>query len=292
MKLIKAERKHAKIKVCLQGPSGSGKTFSALLMASGLESDWNRIAIIDSENGSAHLYSNLGDYSVINLSKPFTPEKYIEALEMVEQAQMEVCIIDSITHEWESILQEHSSMTGNSFTNWGKLTPRHNAFVQKILSVPFHVIGTTRTKQDYVLTEKNGKMVPEKVGLKGVQRDGVDYEFTLVFDIDIKHQATASKDRTGLFVDKPQFMISSETGRLIKSWCETGTSIEQVKEFIKSCSDLEKLRDIYRKYPSFKQSLQDLFMLRSKQLKEVEIDISNDLINLNKALSNGTTNSQ
>ena len=90
-------------------------------------------------------------------------------------------------------------MAGNSFTNWNRVTPRHNAFVQKMLQSPCHIIATIRSKQDYVLTDKNGKMVPEKVGLKGVTRDGMDYEFTFVLDLDIKHQATASKDRTGLF---------------------------------------------------------------------------------------------
>jgi hypothetical protein len=82
-------------------------------------------------------------------------------------------------------------MTGNSFTNWNKVTPRHNAFVQKILQSPAHIIATIRSKQDYVLSEKNGKMVPEKVGLKGVTRDGMDYEFTIVLDLDIKHNALA-----------------------------------------------------------------------------------------------------
>src|SRR5213075_24314 len=108
------------------------------------------------------------------------------------------------SHEWEGIggiLETHGNMMGNSYTNWSKLTPRHNSFVQHILQSPAHVIGTIRAKQDYVLSEKNGKQVPEKVGLKGVTRDGMDYEFTLVFDIDIKHNASASKDRTGLFMD-------------------------------------------------------------------------------------------
>ena len=107
---------------------------------------------------------------------------------------MEVIIIDSISHEWEGkggILDIHGSMVGNSFTNWAKVTPRHNEFVQKILQSNSHIIATIRSKQDYVLSEKNGKMVPEKVGLKGVTREGLDYEFTLVFDVDIKHQVNS-----------------------------------------------------------------------------------------------------
>src|ERR1035437_1510205 len=128
MQLQIAERKKAKIKLGLQGPSGSGKTYSALLLAYGLCSDWTKIAIIDSENRSANLYANLGKYNVVDLQAPFTPERYIEAINICEKASMEVIIIDSISHEWEGIgglLETHSNMQGNSYTNWNKITPRH-----------------------------------------------------------------------------------------------------------------------------------------------------------------------
>ena len=222
MQLIKSERKQAVIKLALQGPSGSGKTYSSLLLAYGLVGDWNKIAVIDTENFSSHLYSNLGAYSVLSLSEPFSPERYIEAIETCEKAEMKVIIIDSISQEWEGsggIIESHGSMAGNSFTNWNKITPRHNAFVQKILQSSSHIIATIRSKQDYVLTDKNGKMVPEKVGLKAITRDGMDYEFTLVLELDIKHQVTVSKDRTGLFTNPLPFLISEQTGIKIKNWC-------------------------------------------------------------------------
>ena len=95
MQLQTAERKRAKIKVGLQGVSGSGKSMSALFLAYGLCSNWERIAIIDSENSSAHLYSHLGKYNVISISAPFNPEKYIEALSLAIEAGMEVVIIDN-----------------------------------------------------------------------------------------------------------------------------------------------------------------------------------------------------
>ena len=125
MRLQQAERKQAKIKLGLQGPSGSGKTMSALLMAYGLINDWSKIAIIDTENHSADLYAHLGIYQVLVLDKPFTPERYIEAINICEQADMEAIIIDSISHEWEGvggILETHGAMLGNSFTNWAKVT--------------------------------------------------------------------------------------------------------------------------------------------------------------------------
>jgi hypothetical protein len=227
MQLRKALRSQAKIKMALQGPSGSGKTYSALLLAYGLCQNWEKICVIDTENHSADLYAHLGDYNVLGISAPFTPERYIEAITEAHNAGMEVIIIDSISQEWEGsggILDTHGNMPGNSFANWAKVTPRHSKFVQTILSVPAHIIATVRTKQDYVLSEKNGKYIPEKVGLKGITRDGMDYEFTIVFDVDMSHHSRASKDRTGLFMDKLPQVISERTGQRILHWCQQGPS--------------------------------------------------------------------
>tara|TARA_R110001592_G_scaffold262565_1_gene527647 strand:- start:24683 stop:25519 length:837 start_codon:yes stop_codon:yes gene_type:complete len=271
MYLRKASRGHTKIKCALQGPSGSGKTYSALLMARGLCKDWSEIAVIDTENNSADLYSHLGGYNVLELRPPFSPEAYIKAIDECQKAGMKVIVIDSISHEWEGeggILTLHSSMAGNSFTNWSKLTPRHNAFIQKILQSEAHIVATIRTKQDYVLTEKNGKQVPEKVGLKGVTRDGVDYEFTLVFDLDIKHHAVAAKDRTGLFADQPQFQVSQKTGEEIKAWCGSALTAEQVVEAINLVQSVEELRTIYHQNPEHQNELKEFFSNRRTQITQ------------------------
>lgn len=286
MILQTALRKRAKIKMGLQGPSGSGKTMGALLTAFGLCGDWSKIAVIDTENHSAELYSDLGTYNVLQLTAPFTPEKYIQALDVCEKAGMQVIIIDSTTHEWEYLLEYHASLAGNSFTNWGKVTPRHNDFVQKILRSPCHVISTIRTKQDYVLSEKNGKMVPEKVGLKTVQRDGLEYELTLVFDLDMKNHATASKDRTGLFFSKPEHKLSVETGKTLIIWCNSGAeiSIDDVSIRINDCKSIAELLDLYTQHPQFKEILQPEFEKQKRRIligAEVTTTLSNQLINQN-----------
>jgi hypothetical protein len=224
MQLQKASRKKASIKMSLQGPSGSGKTYSSLLIAHGLCNDWSKIAVIDSENHSSELYSHLGSYNVLQLSAPYTPEKYVQAIEACGQAGMQVIIIDSISHEWEYILESHAGMTGNSFTNWQKIGLRHKSFIQAVLNAKAHIIVTTRTKQDYVLNERNGRMVPEKVGLKAIQREGLDYEMTLVFDLTMKNTATASKDRTGLFCGKPEQRLNIDIVKVIYNWCNSGLS--------------------------------------------------------------------
>jgi len=268
MQLQTAQRKRAKIKMGLQGPSGSGKTYSSLLIAYGLCNDWGKIAVIDTENHSADLYAHLGEYNTIALSAPFAPEKYIQAIELCENAGMEVIIIDSITHEWENLLDYHSSLQGNSFTNWGKITPRHNDFVQRILQSTCHIISTIRTKQDYVLSEKNGKMVPEKVGLKSVQRDGVEYEMTLVFDLDMKNHATASKDRTGLFFGKPEQKLSIDTGKRIFEWCDKGEpiTVDDVSKRIGDVSSIQELIALYHQFPQFQEALKAEFEHRKREI--------------------------
>lgn len=285
MKLQTAQRKRAKIKMGLQGPSGSGKTYSALLITKGLSSSFEKVAVIDTENGSSELYSHLGPYQVLQLSAPFSPERYIEAINTCEKAGMEVVIIDSISHCWENLLEYHASMQGNSFTNWGKITPRHNAFVQKILQSPVHIICTMRTKQDYVLNEKNGKFIPEKVGLKSVQRDGLDYEFTLVFDLDIKNNATASKDRTGLFFGKPECKLSEKTGELIRNWCnDAEDNPEAIRKRIADTRSIAELLDLYNQNPYLQESLKHDFQMRKKIL-QVREDVMKNLISNNPPLN-------
>lgn len=268
MQLQKASRKKASIKMSLQGPSGSGKTYSSLLLAYGLCNDWSKIAVIDSENHSSELYSNLGSYNVLQLSAPYTPEKYVQAIEACGQAGMQVIIIDSISHEWEYILENHAAMTGNSFTNWQKIGLRHKAFIQAVLNAKAHIIVTTRTKQDYVLNERNGRMVPEKVGLKAVQREGLDYEMTLVFDLTMKNTATASKDRTGLFYGKSEHKLSIDTGVLIRQWCNEGNDISpiDIRATIFKCTTIDELLELYNQHPQFKEVLKKEYETRKREI--------------------------
>lgn len=290
MQLRQSERKQAKIKLAIQGCAGSGKTYSSLLLAYGLTNDWNKIAVIDSENGSADLYAHLGQYNVLNLNNNYSPENYMEAISICENSgRIDVIIIDSMSQSWDFLLQCHAEMVGNSFTNWGKISPRQNALIQSILQSKCHVICTMRTKQDYVLSEKNGKMVPEKVGLKAVQRDGLDYEFTLVFDVDIKHFAVSSKDRTGLFMGKPEFTISDVTGKRILDWCNSGVSVETVRNDIAKAQTVEELNSIYHQHPEWYPLLTTDFL--NKKASIVEAENNKPVINyLQNYIQNGNSN--
>lgn len=132
MKLQTADRTRSFIKMAIQGPSGSGKTYSSLISAYGITGDWTRIAIIDTENGSSNLYSHLGPFQVLQFTEPFSPENYIQALSICSSVA-DVIIIDSISHCWEFLLDFHAKLPGNSFTNWARVTPRHQAFVNAML---------------------------------------------------------------------------------------------------------------------------------------------------------------
>ena len=264
MNLHQAKRSRAKIRISLQGPSGSGKTFSALQLAFGLTGDWKKIAVIDTENQSADLYSEMGSYYVLSMKEPYSPERYAEAILLCEASGIECVIIDSISHEWNGkggCLQLHEQATAamrvpNSFQAWATITPRHQAFIDSILQCNCHVISTIRAKSDYIMTERNGKQIPTKIGLAPVTRDGFDFEMTVALDIDAEHFAFTSKDRTGLFSGNPKFQITSGTGRSILDWCNTGENIEEtIKALINKCITMDELNDLYRKHPECTKKL-------------------------------------
>lgn len=244
MELKKATRKTTKLRLGLSGASGFGKTYSALLLAKGMVTDTNKIAVIDTENGSASLYSHLFDFNVIELQAPFSPERYIEAIKACENAGMEVIIIDSITHEWDGTggcLEEYEKL-GGRYQDWAKITPRHRAFIDAILQSKCHIITTVRRKQDYDMVKNDkGKLEVQKVGTKEVTREGFEYEVTINFElINDRHLTKASKDRSGLFMGKPEFIISESTGKTLKDWCETGVDEERQKN-----EEFEILKSLY-----------------------------------------------
>lgn len=227
MQFKKAERKRAKLRLALAGPSGSGKTYSALLVAKGMG---GKIAVIDTEQGSASLYSHVAEFDALELGPPFTPERYIEAINAAVNGGYEVLVIDSMTHEWDGAggclesneKMAHAKFKGNTWAAWNETTPRHQAFVNAILQAPVHIIATMRSKTETV--QGDGKKVV-KLGMKTVQRDGTDYEFTTVLDLTHEnHYANASKDRTGLF-SQPE-LLSEATGRKLLDWLNSGAEVK------------------------------------------------------------------
>jgi hypothetical protein len=297
MKLQQASRQQTRIKLGISGPSGSGKTIGSLQIAYGLSSgNWSKIGVIDTENGSSNLYDHLGPFSVLRLSAPFSTERYIEAIHICEAAGMDVIIVDSLSQSWEGpggILDLHNSMAGNSFTNWGKLTPKYNALLQTILQSSCHCIITMRSKQEYVLNDKNGngRLTPEKVGLRPVTREGIDYEMSLMFEIDIKHNVTATKDRTSLFSGKPEFKLTPIIGQKLNDWCNQGIATNPKEELIEKINNavtVDELLKLYKNNPAYQESLHEHF---TKQRQRLDINrTAHELIHQQNQSSNGQHN--
>ena len=228
MKFEKAMRKKAKLRLALTGPSGSGKTYSALLVAKGIG---GKIAVLDTEKGSASLYSDVADFDVLELEPPFAPERFIEAINAAEQAGYDTLVLDSITHEWSGVggclelvdTIAKAKFRGNSWSAWSEINPRHRLFLDAILRSPMHIIATMRSKTETAQVEENGRKKVAKLGMKSEQRDGVEYEFTTVLDIGHEtHHAIASKDRTKLFSNSDPLVISESTGKMLLDWLESG----------------------------------------------------------------------
>lgn len=260
MELKRATRKQVKLKLNISAPSGAGKTYGALLMAKGLVGEWSKIAVIDTENGSASLYEHLGDFLTIDLQAPFSPERYMQAIDMCIAQGVECIIIDSSSHEWsgaggcieinEKLAQ--AKYKGNTWSAWNETTPRHDNFVQKVLQCSSHVITCTRSKMETVMGED--KKV-KKVGMKDIQRDGWEYELTVSLSIDRDtHMAMASKDRTELFEGKDPFIISEDTGKLIKDWCEKGTPLPDYRKTLTDATTLEELKNAFLALPKQQQT--------------------------------------
>lgn len=290
MELKKASRKQSKLRIWLSWPSGSWKTHSALLLAYWICWDWEKIAVIDTENWSADLYSHLWDYNVLHLQPDFSPEKYIEAIRTCEEAEVEVIIIDSTSHEWEwkwwclEINEKIAQIKfkWNTWSSWSVTTPRHQSFIENIVNSKCHIITTARSKTDTIQTEDR-KI--KKVWLKDIQREGFEYEMTIMFNIDRDwHLAIASKDRTNLFIDRDPFVISIETWEEIKNWnlsWDKVLSIQEKQQFnynnlYETFTHIQNKEIFDEELKVFKQNLaKDTQFISKNQLNEIWEIINN-----------------
>lgn len=238
IQIRKAERMQSKLRLAIAGPSGSGKTMGSLKLAKGIG---KRVCLIDTERGSGDLYADLYDYDIISLEQPFKPDVLIEAIHTAEAAGYDVIIIDSLSHFWADeggLLDQADKMQSagkNRFTLWSEITPQHRRLVNTMLNSPKHIVATMRSKQEYAMeTDDKGKASVKKLGLAPVQREGMEYEFTVFFDVDQNHNAKASKDRTNMFGNEI-FLLDEGVGKRIADWLNTGkVNVAQLKRDILS----------------------------------------------------------
>jgi len=236
-----------KVPIMLMGASGSGKTVSALLIAKGIvwemfpdlsdDEKWEKIAVIDTEHSRSTLYAGMtikeqeiGSFLHYDLEAPFTPQRYKDAFMECKAAGCEVVIIDSITHAWNAeggILQKVDAL-GGKFSDWNKVKPDENMLLSLFLDTDVHVIACVRSKQGYEITTlDSGKLQIEKVGLKAEQKDSLEYEFAITFQIYQNHTAEAMKDNSNSFDGR--FIITEQTGKQIYEWAEKGIDIKAIE---------------------------------------------------------------
>lgn len=225
---IKAKKSQAKARVGLIGPAGSGKTYTALVLAKTLG---DKIAVIDTENNSAAKYADKFDFDVAVL-RNFSPESYIKAIHEAESAGYDVIVIDGLSPAWAGtggILQIVDDATaraksGNAFAaGWRTATPMHNQLIDAMIQCKAHLVATMRVKTDYVMEEgPNGKKSPKKIGLAPIQRDGMEYEFDVVGDIDLDHRMVITKSRCFDMADKVVSKPDAAFWGTLKAWLQDG----------------------------------------------------------------------
>lgn len=218
-----AKKQQMRARVAISGPAGAGKTTDALLFAQALTGDLSKVAVIDTERGSASLYADrFPGFQTLDFTPPYAPQLLIEAIDAAAEAGFECLVIDSLSHFWSGeggVLEQVDKVSGaNKFTNgWGTMTPVHNKMIEKILSFPGHVVCTLRSKTAYAVDQSGGKAIPRKVGQAPIQRDGVEYEFTLVLDLDRDHSIGISKTRCAE-LETTGFVPGSEIHTLINTF--------------------------------------------------------------------------
>jgi hypothetical protein len=280
----KAIKSKSKLRCAVSGPSGSGKTYSSLAIASGLG---DKIALIDTERGSACKYADKFNFDVCEL-KENTISEYIKIIESAQQAGYDVLIIDSISHAWESLLEhiEKLSQTkyrGNSWSAWSEGTPEQKKFINSILMFDGHVICTMRSKTEWVLeqSERNGRTVsvPKKVGMAPEQRKNIEYEFDFAIEITEEHVARITKDRTGKFQDKIIEKPGKKLGEELKEWLNEGEEVVNKNTETKSDlpTDIITIMDDFREALS-KGKTYDELVATFKSAKEWAIELKDEKI--------------
>lgn len=220
----KAVKSKSKLRCALFGPSGAGKTYSALSIAKGIG---GKVAVIDSERGSASKYADKFDFDVVDLEKKSIDE-YVQFIAEAGEAGYSVLIIDSLTHAWQDLLEEveklaNAKYRGNTWSAWSEGTPKQRALVNAILSCPCHIMATMRSKTEWQTTQDDrGKSRPVRVGLAPEQGKGIEYEFDMLLELSTEHIANVIKDRTGMFQDKLLTKPGVEFGRELVEWLNTG----------------------------------------------------------------------
>lgn len=248
-KIVRAERTQARLRLALQAPSGGGKTATSLLIAKGMVAalqargklpthlDGVYIGLLDTERDSAKLYSHLVPFDTLVLEPPYSPERYLGALQALERVGYPIIIVDQITHEWSGqggvLDMVKASKEYNDFAKWNGPSQAHDRFMDGLLRSPAHLLVTMRSKTAWSLEEQVGKdgrarKVPVRIGMQAKQREGTEFEFTTVLDLMVpSNEANCIKDRTELFTVGERYpRMGPAWGEKLIDWVYSAKAVE------------------------------------------------------------------
>lgn len=243
-----ATREASYARIALSGPSGSGKTYTALTLAHSLS---ERVAVIDTERGSASKYVGLNGWKFDTVQPDsFSPRSLVELLGAAAGGDYGCVVVDSLSHYWmgvDGMLEQadRHAVRGNTFAGWKEVRPDERRMIDALVAYPGHVIATLRVKTDYVLEEnERGKKVPRKVGLKPEQREGLDYEFDLVGELDHDNTLTVAKSRIHTLAKAVVPMPGEEFAAQIRDWLSDGVQVPTVGEYRKKALGMSSVDDL------------------------------------------------
>lgn len=238
-----ATREASYARIALSGPSGSGKTYTALSLATTLS---DQVAVIDTERGSASKYVGLNGWKFDTVQPDsYAPLSLVDLLGQAAGAEYGCVVVDSLSHYWmgvDGMLEQadRRQKGGNSFSGWKEVRPDERRMIDALVAYPGHLVVTMRTKTEYVIEENDrGKKVPRKVGLKPEQREGIEYEFDLVGDLDLDNTLTVSKSRIHTLAKAVVPHPGDELAAQVRDWLSEGDKVPTVAEYRKRALAME-----------------------------------------------------
>lgn len=243
-----AQREQVKARIALTGPAGSGKSYTALMLATRLA---DKVAAVDTERGRLREHATRFKFDH-HAPQRFDPRDLIRHLAVAAEHGYGAVVIDSLSHYWIGeggaleFVDSYEGKTGGKFQGgWKDFRPIENRMWAAIMSYPGHVIATMRVKTAYVI--ENNK--PVKVGMKPEQREGTDYEFSIVGEMDRDHTLSISKSTCEELVDARIPRPGEELAEVIAGWCGAGvattTALEYRDQAIDPATTHEELRAMH-----------------------------------------------
>lgn len=289
MQFQKAQRKNIPALLAIAGTTGSGKTFSALLVAAGLVGNKGKVAFIDTEMGRGSMYAdeplikqNLPQgYDILELTPPYTPARYLEAMDAAVKGGYDCIVVDSVTHEFEgqggcTDIAENNKLAG--LPNWALAKKEHKRFINRLLTMPVHVICCLRAREK-TKPEKDpstGKTVFVEHGVQPIQEKNFMFEmtFSVLLNPDTHFPQIMKCPESLRRIFPTNKLISREVGEKIKTWSDGGAMVDlKARELESRLTDIAhtgtvKLKEAYGKLSAADRKAAEIYKEKLKAIAE------------------------